>query len=437
VLNKVFLHTQSMDTALKTTPFFKYHESHQAKLAPFAGWNMPLHYADGAKAEHLWVRSSAGLFDISHMARIVISGAKAMSFLSLVTTVDLASLGPGQGAYGLVMHPDGGILDDIYLYNISESSDDPEISNRYLMVANASNHGKISSWFQAIANFGLDLLINDGELQKSEINAVWEQFNMFRDTLDEIEPAADTDEEDLQIIDMTQDWAMMALQGPKAISLWETLTGKMGLSGLLPQSKNTLLFQNLNGESDGSSGGGSELIISRTGYTGEDGVEIIGSVELLVKIWQALLETEECKAIGLAARDSLRFEPGYSLYGHEIEEDILPTEALLKWTIRKTDEAFIGAAALKEKAAGSKRILRTIRMEEKAVPRQGYAVTLEDGTVIGEVVSGMFAPSLDGFYANILIEKEKSSLDNIQYIDIRGKLKKSVIVKRPLYQAGR
>ena len=358
------------------TPLHEWHVAKGAKMVDFAGWDMPLQYAEGSLAEHRLVRSSAGLFDISHMGRVEILGIDATAFLDRVLSNDMAGCPVGQSIYSLMCKEDGGVLDDVFSYRLEDT--------HWLVVINAANREKDLAWLE--------------------------------------KQAADFT---VEVIDRSDDVAMIAFQGPEALGVMDRLTdgaaGRIERFGLA--------------EIDLPTG---RTVVSRTGYTGEDGVEIYPDSADVLTLWEDILGAAEEAGVtagpcGLAARDSLRFEPGFALYGHEITEEITAIEARLKWAC-SLDKDFIGAAALRKEAEeGTERKLATFTMRERAVPRQGYTVYV-DGEEAGEVVTGMYAPTVDSYSGNAFIRTPYHKKGTKIEIDVRGTRRAAEVVPRPLYR---
>ncbi len=347
-----------------------------ARMVEYAGWDMPLYYGPGATEEHRIVRRSAGLFDVSHMGRFRIIGKEAGDYLNHMISSDVCSLAPGESGYGLLLREDGGILDDVFLYCLAP--------DEYILVVNAANLHKDRDWL--VAHGG--------------------HFNM-------------------EFSDESGKTSLFALQGPRVIPVLEEITGE-DFSGW-----NRFAIRHLSLR-------GIPIMAGRTGYTGEDGVEIFVDNSGAIRLWTAILEEFgsrcEIAPCGLASRDSLRFEPGFPLYGHELGEDIRPPEALLKWACHM-DGSFIGRDAVAELLeTGLERKLATLSLLEKGVPREGYEVLSPEGAVIGKVVSGLYAPSLDKYCANAYLPPSYTRAGTELGISLRGRVKRAVVEKRPLYR---
>lgn len=360
---------------LKHTALYDWHTQHTARMAEFAGWEMPIQYGTGAIAEHHLVRSSAGIFDVSHMAQFSVTGDGATEWLERMVSAEMAAVPPSGSTYALLCRPDGGVLDDLFLYRLE---------SEWLIVANAANEDSDFSWLS-------EHLPGDGSVT---------------------------------LVNKSADLAMFAWQGPNAISVMDELTG--GSAGALERffAGTTRIA-------------GTDVVIGRTGYTGEDGVELFVPNAMAVQLWRTILEQArmmgvEAGPVGLAARDSLRFEPGFALYGHELSTEVTPVEARLTWACA-LDTPFIGRDAIRErKETGAQRKLATLRMLEKGVPREGCEI-LADEAKVGEVVSGMYAPTVDAYCANAYLLPDQAKRGTVVDVDIRGRRKRAEVVKRPLY----
>lgn len=405
---------------------------------------MPIQYPAGPVEEHRLVRRSAGLFDTCHMGRLRIHGSGATNLLDRLLTARLTDLPVGFSRYSLILREDGGVLDDLFMYRLGEEE--------WFIVVNASNVEKDLAWFQKWA------------LKESSI----------------------------QVEDLSSRLGMIALQGPRAIELlgcvanseMELPVTHLSMPGIDPFSPEAFGSGDLSlgktrldsqGERDAQdswtsperfgwswvligneAGGGQEnggrtgregalgthrirCLVGRTGYTGEDGVEIFPPWDDTPAVWNILLASAkeagiEAGPVGLAARDSLRFEPGFALYGHELSEEVTPVEASLLWAC-DLGKPFVGREAVQiRKAEGPKEKLVTFVMEERAVPRAGYPVADETGRTVGRVVTGLYAPTLDTFAGNAFILYDLAGIGKTIYIVVRGAFKKAQVMKRPLYR---
>ena len=332
---------------MNKTPLNQIHRQLGARMVDFGGWDMPVQYS-GVIAEHKAVRTTAGLFDVSHMGEIEVSGSQAFDFLQYATTNDVASLTDGQVQYTALCYETGGVVDDLTLYRFA--------SDRYLLCVNASNSDKDFAWLEDL-------------LKKSNYT-------------------------DLTLINRSAEYAQLALQGPVAANILAKLTST-NLSAIK-------FYRFEEGEVAGI-----KTIISRTGYTGEDGFELYCATADGVALWQALMKVGESlglQPIGLGARDTLRLEKAYALYGHEITADIMPIEARLAWITKLKKGDFVGRdAMLKAKEAGLSRKLIALTLTVSGVPREGYPV-FSDGREVGYVTSGTMSPSLKKGIALALVE---------------------------------
>ncbi|HZO89691.1 MAG TPA: glycine cleavage system aminomethyltransferase GcvT [Chthonomonadaceae bacterium] len=317
------------DTSLKHTPLYDAHIAAGARIVDFAGWAMPVLYT-GILEETRAVRTDAGMFDISHMGRLRVAGPGATTLLQTLTSNDVAALAPSRAQYSLLTNPQGGIIDDIIVYR--------ESAQAYLVVVNASNTDKDLNWIYSHT------------------------------------PA------DVAIENRTDETAMIAVQGPNAPARVGQVVGNRGLLSLDR-------FQYATG-----SIAGAEATFCRTGYTGEDGFEIIVPAGAAPGVWQALREAGVAPC-GLGARDALRIEAGYPLYGHEIDDTTSPVEAGLMWVVKLDKGDFTGRDAIQAvKEQGPKRRLIGLTLRERIVPRQGYTIYVGPEAV-GEITSGVFSPT--------------------------------------------
>jgi len=352
---------------IQQTPLYGRHEAWGARLVEFGGFLMPLQYA-GILEEHRAVRTGVGVFDVSHMGEVTVRGPQALDFVQFLITNDAGKLALGQVLYSPMCYPDGGTVDDLLVYHRHD---------HYLLVVNAANTDKDFDWIEQHAG-------------------------AFEVEVDNVSAR------------MTQ----LAVQGPRA---------QATLSRLLSVDLNALnFFRSLEVELYGE-----QALLSRTGYTGEDGFEVYGPAAVGCQLWDALLDEYGVAPIGLGARDSLRFEACLSLYGHELERDISPVEAGLKWAVKDKPCDYLGKRALLSQKQNPPRRLVGLKMVDPGVARQGYALSLK-GKRIGTVTSGMKAPTLGGFYALALVERALE-LGTVVEVDVRGKAKRAEIVPRPFY----
>ncbi len=364
---------------MKRTPLYEAHQSAGAKLVDFAGWDMPIQYS-GVVDEYRTVRTKAGLFDVSHMGRIEVTGPGSSSFLQRVATNDLATLPAGQSHYSMICNERGGIKDDIFIYAVA-----PE---EFLVCVNASNREKIFTWMRA------QLAAGDA----------------------------------CRVTDRSEELAQLALQGPDSTELLSMLKID-GLAALKPRH---LLRSKMFDES---------VLIARTGYTGELGYELYLPARSVRRLWNHLMEIGQPKGLkpaGLGSRDLLRLEMGYLLYGNDIDEDTTPLEAGAGWLVHLNKGGFVGRdALLRQQTAGIERRLVSFELLEKAVPRHGCSILGPDTNAnpVGLVTSGNFSPLLQkgiGLgYVPLALAEPGTNL----HIDIRGKRSAAVVVKAPFYKS--
>jgi aminomethyltransferase len=358
-----------MHDSLKKTPLSYIHEELGAKMVDFAGWYMPVQY-EGILLEHKTVRAFAGLFDLSHMGELWIEGSDALANINRLCTNDISKLLPGQVQYNLLTNSDGGCIDDLIVYCVSP--------RKYMLVVNAVNTDKDREWIKN---------------------------HLFGEVTFE---------------DKSPQTALIALQGPKSEQILAKYT-----NSVLSEIKT---FHFVEGEVTGY-----KAIISRTGYTGEDGFEIYLDTSFALPVWETLLSvnrTEGLKPIGLGARDTLRLEARLTLYGHELNEEITPLEAGLGYFTKLEKEDFIGKQALlKQKEEGvNKRLVGFVVEEGKGIPRQGYGIYKND-IQIGVVTSGSYSPSTDRIIGFGYVETKYADENQLLDIDIRGKKYVARVIK--------
>lgn len=358
---------------MKTTPFTKIHESLGAKMHEFAGYNMPIEYT-GINNEHMTVREDVGVFDVSHMGEFWVKGEQALAFLQKVTTNDVSTLTIGKAQYTCFPNDKGGIIDDLLVYKYEEQ--------KYLLVVNASNIEKDWQWC----------------VDNNDVGA-------------ELENASDN-------------MAQLAIQGPKATEVLQKLTS-VDL-GAIPYYSFTT----------GQFAGVDDVIISNTGYTGSGGFELYMYPDTAVKIWEAIFEAGAdfgIKPIGLGARDTLRLEKGFCLYGNDIDDTTSPIEAGLGWITKFTEgKDFIDRQAMKTiKADGVKRRLRGFKLSDRGIPRTGYDIVNAGGEKIGTVTSGTMSPLLKQGIGLGYIDVANASFGTEIFIKVRNRQLKAEVVKLP------
>lgn len=360
---------------LKKTPLYEIHKSLGARLVPFAGWEMPVQYS-GLMDEHKAVREKAGIFDVSHMGEVDIKGKDALKFVQKVTTNDASLLSQGQAQYSLICYPDGGIVDDTIVYKFG--------AEHYMLCVNASNAEKDFNWLKEQ---------DQGDL-------------------------------DVTLTDVSNKYALIALQGPNSRAILENLTN-CDLSSLKSFHFDSIELK------------GIKTILSKTGYTGEDGFEIFVEPGKASELWQAIMDEGGpygLKPAGLGARDTLRLEMKYTLYGNDIDATTSPLEAGLGWVVKIDKGDFTGRDALvNQKNEGIKRKLVCVQVRGKGIPRQGYEI-YAGGKAIGIVTSGTMSPTLGMGIAIAYIDSDYAATSTTVDIMVRGKAIEGIIVAPPFYK---
>ena len=360
--------------SLKRTPLTDKHASLGAKLVPFAGYLMPVQYPTGITAEHHAVRKQAGLFDVSHMGEFIVRGAGAVDFVNYVTTNDVAALDAGQAHYSTILNDRGTIEDDCLVYRADD---------RIMMVVNASNAAK-------------------------DFAHISRHIGRFDATLEDVSDAT----------------ALLALQGPKAAEILQRHTDA---------DLSAVKYYHF---TIGTVAGIGEILISRTGYTGEDGFELYFANENAVAVWNALTESGEVMPAGLGCRDSLRLEMGMALYGNDIDDTVTPLEANLQWLVKLKKGDFVGRDALvKQKEGGIPKKLVGFTTSERSFPRHGYPVYV-NGEPSGEVRSGTMSPSLNLPIGTAYVPAANAAPGSSLEIEIRGKRIAATVEKTPFYKEG-
>ena len=363
-----------MEDQLKKTCLHDLHVGLGAKMSPFAGFDMPIQYS-GIIDEHNAVRHEVGVFDVSHMGEIFVSGPDAAAFVNHIFTNDVTPMEDGKILYGMMCYENGGVVDDLLVYK-------EFIPDHYLLVVNASNIGKDYDWLCANAA-GYEVKIDN----------------------------------------RSDEFGQIAIQGPQAE---QTVVDLMDIEEVRDLTFYTFL--------DAEDEDGSRVIISRTGYTGEDGFEIYASPKNIRYMWETLMDAG-VKPCGLGCRDTLRFEAGLPLYGDELSADISPVMAGLSMFCKLDKPEFIGKEALAaQKAEGAPRKLVGIELQDSAIPRAGYPVELEDGTQVGVVTTGYHSISLDKSICFALVDAEYSALGTPLWIHIRKRVFPGIVVKKRFYQ---
>ena len=359
---------------MKNTALTETHEALGAKMVPFAGYNMPVQY-EGINIEHETVRQAVGVFDVSHMGEFLIDGEHALELIQKVSSNDASKLAIGKAQYSCLPNDDGGIVDDLIIYKIKEE--------QFLLVVNASNIEKDWNWIQS----------------KNDVGA--------------------------KIRDLSEDYSLLAIQGPKAIEAMQSITS---------HDLSAIKFYNF---VVGDFAGVEHIIISATGYTGSGGFEIYCKNSDAKQIWDKVFEAGAdfgIKPIGLAARDTLRLEMGYCLYGNDIDDTTSPIEAGLGW-ITKFTKDFTNSEAIKaEKARGIENKLIAFELDERGIPRQGYDIVDHNGNKIGRVTSGTMSPSLGKGIGLGYVPKVFADFHSKINIQIRKKAIPATVIKLPFYK---
>lgn len=360
--------------AEKRTPFNDKHIAAGAKMVPFAGYSMPLSYTS-IQGEHKAVRENVGMFDLSHMGEFFCSGPNALEFLQKMTTNDVASLAVNQVQYSAMCYPTGGVVDDLLVYRLPD---------RYMLVVNAANIDKDWDWLAQHRPDGVELVNSSDEI------------------------------------------GMLAIQGPKAEAVVRRMTNY--------PLESIQFYWSAKGRF-----GSREHLFSRTGYTGEDGFEIYCQLNAADELWEIAVkagEPDNMSLVGLGARDSLRLEMRYPLYGHEIDADTNPIAAGLGWICKTDKGGFIGREPIVQmKQNKPKDKLVSLKLGPRAIPRQHYKVCA-DGRAIGEVRSGLFSPTLGYGIATAFVPDEHSRIGNHLQVEIRDNKEDAEVVKAPFYMGG-
>ena len=356
----------------KFVPLNNIHEKLGAKMMPFAGFNMPVRYSSDIE-EHMTVRNGVGVFDVSHMGEFTVKGPQALDLIQRVTSNDASKLVDGQAQYSCLPNETGGIVDDLIVYKIKD--------NDYLLVVNASNIEKDWNWISKFNTKGAEM------------------------------------------INISDDLCLFAVQGPKAKGVLQKLT-TLDLSSI-PYYHFTI----------GEFAGAKDVVMSNTGYTGAGGFEIYVNKNAAEKIWNEIFaagKDENIKPIGLGARDTLRLEMGFCLYGNDIDDTTSPIEGGLGWITKFTKEFTNAANIKKQKEAGVKRKLVGFKMIEKGIPRHDYQIKDGSGNVIGKVTSGTQSPLLGIGIGLGYVTTENSKVGSEIFVEVRGKALKAIVSKLPL-----
>jgi glycine cleavage system T protein (aminomethyltransferase) len=367
-----------MADKLKRTPLYDEHVKLGAKIIPFAGFEMPVQYPDGVSSEHRAVRESAGLFDVSHMGEFLVSGEGAVAFVNYVVANDVSLLEPGQAQYAVMCDEEGGIVEDLLVYRFA---------NRLRLVVNAANIDKDFNWIQrCLTKYG--------------------------------GPGVDLEDE-------SEDVALLALQGPRSEAILAPLSDLNVASIGYYRFAEGLVA-------------GEPCVVSRTGYTGEDGFELYCAPGTAAKLWRALMEAggDGIKPVGLGARDTLRLEMGYALYGNDIDEETTPLEAGLGWTVRLDKGEFVGRHALViQKEKGLERKLTGFALEHRGFPRPGYEIRCR-GKKVGTVRSGTVGPSVGRGIGTGYLPTELAGPGTEIEVMVRDRALPAEVTRVPFYKGG-
>lgn len=361
---------------MKTTPLTQMHKNLGAKLVDFAGYQMPVQYSS-IKEEHQCVRNKVGMFDVSHMGEFIVKGPNAKALIQYVSSNDVNKLLPGKVQYSCLTNPQGGIIDDMLVYHLPDGT--------YMLVVNASNIEKDWAWIK----------------QQND-----EKFGA-------------------ELIEISAKTGLIAVQGPNATAVLQQLTD-MDLTNMKYYTCDKGVFA-----------GAEKVLVSATGYTGAGGFEVYCWAHYTEQIWQAIMEAGKdfgLQAVGLGARDTLRLEKGYCLYGNDIDDTTSPLEAGLGW-ITKLNTNFIGCEAIKaQKQVGIKRKLIGFEVLDRGIARNGYLITDHAGNNIGRVTSGTQSPTLNKAIGLGYVSIDHSSVDTTFFISVRKKRLKAKVVKIPFVQ---
>jgi len=359
---------------MKNTALFEKHVALGAKMVPFAGYNMPVQY-EGVNIEHETVRNDVGVFDVSHMGEFVLKGPNALALIQKFSSNDASVLFDGKAQYSCMPNGKGGIVDDLIIYRVNE--------NEYFIVVNASNIEKDWNWMKSMNDLGVEME------------------------------------------NLSDDYSLLAIQGPKAAEAMQSLTDV--------NLKDMVYYTFTHGKFAGID----NVMISATGYTGSGGFEIYVKNEDVNQVWDKVFEAGKSygiKPIGLAARDTLRLEMGFCLYGNDIDDTTSPLEAGLGWITKFTKDFTDSEFLKKQKEDGLKRKLVAFEMIERGIPRHDYPILDEKGNVIGKVTSGTMSPSMKIGIGLGYVSIEHAALESEIYIEIREKGVKAKVVKLPFYK---
>ena len=366
----------------KKTSLYSCHMAQGALMSPFGGFDMPIQYC-GIAEEHNAVRNACGVFDVSHMGEVIVNGQDATHFVNYIFSNDVIPAAPGQCLYGMMLNENGGVVDDLLVYKFSE--------HKYLLVINASNIDKDEAWIQE--------RMNDSNPDREDGMPFRVDIELVSDVVSEI-----------------------AIQGPEAEKVVEEILG-IQCSDLKFYTFKEILLD------------GHNLLISRTGYTGEDGFEIYAEDKLIVDLWKRLMDSHCCEPCGLGCRDTLRFEVGLPLYGNELTDEITPIEAGLSMFVKLDKAPFMGRDAVaKQKSEGPGRKVVGLELTDKAIPRHGYEVLNDADEVVGHVTTGYHSISLDKSIAMALVDIQYSAMGTPLKVRIRRKTFPCTVTGKKFYK---
>lgn len=367
---------------IKTTCLHDRHVALGAQMSPFGGFDMPIQYK-GIAEEHNAVRNACGVFDVSHMGEVIVLGEDATRFVNYIFSNDVNAAAPGQCLYGMMLNDKGGVVDDLLVYKFSET--------KYLLVINASNIAKDEEWIQE--------RMNDANPDREDGMPFHIDLELVSEVVSEL-----------------------AVQGPEAEKVVEEVLGMACADLTFYTFKETVVD-------------GHDVLISRTGYTGEDGFEIYAEDEIIEKLWDKLMESGRCEPCGLGCRDTLRFEVGLPLYGDELEEDITPVEAGLSMFAKLDKAPFMGRDAVaRQKAEGVSRKIVGLELTDRAIPRHGYDVLDADDNVVGHVTTGYHSISTDKSVAMAMVDIGSAAMGTPLKVRIRKKTFPCTVVGKKFYK---
>ncbi|MEV8250738.1 glycine cleavage system aminomethyltransferase GcvT [Microbacterium sp. NPDC076768] len=385
------------------TPLRDRHDALGATFTDFGGWQMPVRYTSDL-AEHHAVRQSAGLFDISHMAEFLVTGVHAADFLDFALAGRISSMPVGKAKYSLVLADDGGIIDDVIVYRLAE--------DRYLVIANAGNRGFVDGAFAS---------------RVREFPSILERTLPARTEGEERSFAGFLGDRGVDVEDVSDSYALLAVQGPTAAAIVAATEGITDLSAPWADQKYYAWAD--------AAFLGEPLLIARTGYTGEDGFELLVRAEDACALWDAVSAAGESHGLvpaGLAARDTLRLEAGMPLYGHELSRETKPSQAGLGRVVAADKELFVGKNAAP--ASTDAPVLVGLVAEGKRAGRAGYAVVAEDGTELGEITSGALSPTLGHPIAMAYVHPSSAEAGTAVFLDVRGTKIPATVTPLPFYR---